>query len=303
MRSGGMRCDTVTGMKPGAEKVEVMSDILRSMQVRGSVYFCDQLTSPWRLRFDDEKRVSFHVVRRGEAFLKSGDKVIQLGPGDMVLLEPGMKHALSSQPPGVSAGEGATTLLMCGYCEFDGAISTPLKNSMPSVVVVRNEEIHRHTWLKTTLDQMSCELINTEPGAELVIDKLTEILIIELFRINFGREEQNAFLSALKDKRLSKALQALHSSPETHWTIQSLADHVGISRAALAKRFRDLVGQPMYEYLTAIRVEKAKNLLRGSGLSVAEVAYRIGYESDIAFSRTFKKQTGLTPAKFRKAAS
>lgn len=281
--------------------MEVLSDILRTLHVRGSVYFCDRLEAPWSLKFDGAPRASFHMVRRGECWITLDGKSEQLGPGDLVFLEPGKKHQLSSRAPGKPATSGSCTLLLCGYCEFDGAASTPLLEVFPSMTIVRDEEILRHNWLKTTLDQLSSEFMSRLPGAELVIDKLTEIVVVELIRINFGRRTASPFVQALTDRHVSRALHLLHDKPDASWTLQSLADEVGVSRAAFAKKFRELVGTPMFEYLTQLRIDRAKELLIGSTLPTAEIACRVGYESDVAFAKTFRKQTGQTPARFRKA--
>ena len=282
--------------------MEVLSDILRTLHVRGSVYFCDRLEAPWTLKFEAVPRASFHLVRRGECWITIDGETEQLGPGDLVFLGPGKAHQLSSRAPGADSGGSGCTLLLCGYCEFDGAASTPFLQLFPAMTIVREDDIHGHAWLKATLDQLSNEFTNRSPGAELVIDKLTEIVIVELIRINFGRESSNPFVQALTDKQISKALHLLHDKPEEHWTLQTLADAVGVSRAAFAKKFRELVGSPMFEYLTQLRIDRAKEMLVSSGLATAEIAYRVGYESDVAFAKTFRRMTGQTPARFRKAA-
>ena len=284
--------------------MEVLSDILRSMHVKGSVYFCDHLSSPWSMDFDEPKSAGFHLVRRGECWVTSGDFVERLGPGDMVFSEPGRTHTLSSQPPGEeSANNGQTTLLLCGYCEFSQDHSTPLLEVFPSMTIVREEDFLRHPWLKGTLDQLSSEYLSQAPGAELVVDKLTEIVLVELIRIDFGRQEKSQFVKALTDKQVAKALKQLHNNPHVHWTIESLAQEIGMSRAAFAKRFKDLVGYPMFEYLTKLRMQKAKELLRETHLPLYDVANRVGYESDMAFTKSFKKHAGTTPTRYRKEAS
>ena len=281
--------------------MEVLSDILRSMRVEGSVYFCDHLDAPWSMVFEDTTAASLHLVRRGECWVMSGDRTECLGPGDLVFIEPGRDHVLASQPPGKNSTHGeAGTLLLCGYCKFTEETGTPLLDVFPSLTIVREEEMLKHPWLKSTLDQLSMEYMSQQPGSELVVNKLTEIVLVELIRINFGRSDQSQFVVALSDKRVAKALQNLHTNPETGWTLQKLAAEVGMSRAAFAKRFKELVGQPMFEYLTVLRVQRAKELLADTKLPLYEVAARVGYESDLAFTKTFKKHTGTTPTRFRK---
>lgn len=281
--------------------MEVLSDILRSMRVQGSVYFCDHLDAPWTMEFRDTSSASFHLVRRGECWVIAEDLTECLGPGDLVFIEPGRDHVLASHPPDRQPPPAGTqTLLLCGYCDFAEETLTPLLDVFPSLTVVREEEFLKHPWLKSTLDQLSKEYLTQHPGSELVVNKLTEVVLVELIRINFGRSEQSPFISALSDKRISKALHQLHNNPHVTWTLDKMAERIGMSRAAFAKRFKELVGQPMFEYLTMLRIQRAKELLRESNLPLYEVASRVGYESDLAFTKTFKKHTGTTPTRYRK---
>ena len=283
--------------------MEVLSDILRSMHVKGSVYFCDRLETPWELDFNETSAASFHMVRRGECWVSAGDTLEQMGPGDLVFIEPGRDHRLTSHAPGQEPTKGACTVLLCGYCDFREDLHTPLAEVFPDLTIVRDEEIHKHPWLRATLDQLSAEFTSQQPGAELVIDKLTEIVVVELIRINFGRAADSPFVRALSDKQISKALHFLHDELASAWTLESLAGKIGMSRAAFAKRFKELVGQPMFEYLTSLRMQRARELLKETRLPLYEVASRVGYESDLAFTKTFKKHVGTTPTRFRKAES
>jgi len=283
--------------------MEVLSDILKSLRVQGSVYFCDLLTAPWAMEFKDRSSASFHLVRRGECWVTSGDHSDVLGPGDLVFIEPGRDHVLASQPPGRDPTSGeARTLLLCGYCDFTRETGTPLLDVFPSLTIVREDELLKHPWLKGTLDQLSAEYMSQQPGADLVVNKLTEVVLIELIRINFGRGGQSQFIAALSDKGIAKALQILHNNPEAAWTLEKVATEIGMSRAAFARKFKNLVGQPMFEYLTRLRVQRAKELLNETRLPLYEVANRVGYESDLAFTKTFKKHVGITPTRYRKSA-
>lgn len=283
--------------------MDVLSDILRSMRVQGSVYFCDHLQAPWSMDFKDTTSASFHLVRRGESWVITEDQTERLGPGDLVFIEPGLDHVLASHLPGQEAPtRESRTLLLCGYCDFALETLTPLLDVFPSLTIVRDEELLNHPWLKSTLDQLSAEYLSQHPGAELVVNKLTEIVLVELVRINFGRGEQGRFVAALSDGRISKALQQLHDKPHMAWTLEKMAKKVGMSRAAFAKRFKVLVGEPMFEYLTMLRVQRAKEILGESNLPLYEVASRVGYGSDLAFTKTFKKHTGTTPTRYRKQA-
>ena len=159
--------------------MEVLSDILRSMRVQGSVYFCDYLEAPWSMDFKDTSSASFHLVRRGECWVVSGDLKERLGPGDLVFVEPGRDHVLASQPPGQdSPPGGAGTLLLCGYREFTRETGTPLLDIFPSLTIVRDQNFLIHPWLKSTVHQLSAEY-NSQPSVpDLVIQHLTQVVLL-----------------------------------------------------------------------------------------------------------------------------
>lgn len=279
---------------------DVLSDVLRTLRATGTVYFCDQLQAPWQKHYEGDIGASFHQVRRGGCKLESAGIVEHLGPGDMVFLAPGRAHVLSSEAAADGASEPADTLLMCGYCRFDNTLGTPLSELFPDIIIIRHEQLQSLGWLQAILDQLSREYLSLRPGTEIVVHRMTEVLIVELIRMNFGQQGKAPLIKALADKYISKALQRLHQQPEHPWSLESLALDIGLSRAAFAKRFKSLVGQPMFDYLTQIRMQQACQLLSETTLPLVDIASRVGYESDLAFSRTFKKRLGETPTAYRK---
>ncbi|MGQ7848322.1 cupin domain-containing protein [Granulosicoccus sp. 3-233] len=283
---------------------DVLSDVLRSLRATGTVYFCDQLPPPWQKQFSGEDGASFHQIRRGSCRLESNGLVEHLGPGDLVFLAPGRAHLLSSEPTATEdSALNADTLLLCGYCTFDNSVGTPLSELFPDVIVIREQQLQSHGWLKAILDQLSREYLSMQPGTEIVVNRMTEVLIVELVRMNFGQQGEAPLIKALADRYISKALQQLHQHPDSSWSLEVLASNVGLSRAAFAKRFKTLVGQPMFDYLTQLRMQLACQLLAETELPLHEVASRVGYESDLAFTRTFKKRLGTTPTTYRKQAT
>lgn len=281
--------------------MEPLSDILRSLQVNGSVYFCDHLSAPWDIDCIGKSSAAFHLVRQGTCWVTIGEQSEQLQTGDLVFIGPGIDHKLSSDSPQANSfNKSDSTLMLCGSCSFEQDTLTPLKDIFPQVTVVKEKELLKHPWLKGTFEQLSAEYMSQNPGTEIIVNKLTEVVLVELIRINFGRQEQSSFLMALKDKRISNALQLLHKSPQNPWTIELLASEIGMSRAAFAKRFNELVGQPMFGYLSQLRIQKAKELLRNTPLPVDDIAVNIGYQSERAFTKTFSKYIGMTPKQYRK---
>ncbi len=282
--------------------MEILSDILSSLRVSGSVYFCSHVEPPWTKEFINKASAGFHLVRRGACWIQIGEQIDQLYAGDLVFLGPGVDHTLTSiPPPGNLPLSGDSTLLLCGNCSFENDELSPLNEIFNQVTIVREDELNKHPWLKSTFDQLSSEYMAQNPGNEIIVNKLTEVVLVELIRINFGRQEEHSFLHALRDKRIKRALDLIHGSPEKPWTIESLAENVGMSRAAFAKKFTQLVGQTVFSYLSNLRIQKAKEMIATTSEFIDDIALNVGYESERAFTKTFTKFVGMTPKQFRKS--
>lgn len=283
--------------------IDVLSDVLRTLRASGTVYFCDRLVAPWSKSFADPTAASFHQVRRGACRITVGERRAVLDAGDLVFAGPGIEHVLDSVPPrGMAENEeDGGTLLLCGYCRFELGGTGPSASLFPEFTVLRREQLGEHAWLSGVLEQLGREYLSNAPGAALAVTRLTELLVVELIRMDFGRDGQGKLLRALADPPIATALQALHANPERPWTLDVLARRVGLSRAGFAARFVDKIGQPMFAYLTALRVMRARQLLVDSDLPMPAIAERVGYESDVAFVKMFKRQTGVTPTAWRKS--
>lgn len=286
---------------------DVLSDVLRSLRVAGSVYFCDRLDVPWRKEFVDMATASFHQVRRGCARVVCDEGEVLLGAGELVFLAPGRDHVLEGvgadgTDPSAEAADESGTVLLCGYCSFDAEADSPLGSLFPAMSVIRRRELGAHSALVGILEQLGAEYLSGRPGSGLVVERLTEVLVVELIRMDFGRDGRGGLLAAMSDRVIARALQRLHARPELSWTLEWLGHEVGLSRAAFAARFRELVGLPMFDYLTRLRMQRARELLRDTALPLHEIAARVGYDSDLAFTRTFRKRVGTTPVAWRKSA-
>lgn len=274
--------------------MEVLSDILEGVRATGSVYFCDFLVPPWELPYRGEDRAMFHLLRRGRCQLEIAGGTHDLEPGDFVFLAPRVDHRLSSGAP-----DHSQTLLLCGYCRFDSIENDVLLRALPDYVLMRRDELEQWPWLSRTLEHLSAEYMSGAPGSELTVNKLTEVLLVQLLRADFGRRSDVGIVAALEDKRIARALTAVHADPGRHWTIEGAAEVASMSRSGFARRFKGLLELSFFDYLTRLRMRSARALLTTSKIPVAMIAERVGYRSDLSFVKVFKKHHGETPRAYR----
>ncbi len=274
--------------------MEVLTDILRGLRAAGSVYFCDFLDPPWELPYSGEARAMFHLVRRGHCRITVGDDSQGLVPGDFVFMAPGVDHVMQSVE-----GTDTRTLLLCGYCEFENREDDVLMRALPRFVILRSEELEQWPWLTRTLEHLSAEYMSGAPGSELTVNKLTEVLLVQLLRADFGRSERSGIVAALRDKRIATALAQVHRQPGEDWTIETAAAAASMSRSGFARRFKELLDMNFFDYLTRLRMRNARELLDTSSLRVADIGERVGYRSELSFVKAFRKLHGMTPRAWR----
>ena len=274
--------------------MEVLSDILRGLRATGSVYFCDLLVPPWELPYENEGRAMFHLVRRGRCQIDIDGEKHSLEPGDFVFIAPGIDHKVFSDNP-----TDSQTLLLCGYCQFDAIESDVLLRTLPRYVLMQRDEMEQWPWLTRTLEHLSAEYMSGASGSELTVNKLTEVLLVQLLRADFGRSGEIGIIAALRDKRLARALTAIHQQPGRHWTIENAAEEASMSRSGFARKFKKLIGTSFFDYLTQLRMRDARELLTTTNLPVAMIGDKVGYQSDLSFVRVFKKLHNDTPRSYR----
>jgi len=274
--------------------MEVLSNILEGLRVTGSVYFCDFLEPPWELPYANEDRAMFHLVRQGRCQFDIDGETRDLEPGDFVFIAPGVDHKIFSDDL-----DGPQTLLLCGYCQFDAIESDMLLCALSRYVLLQRDDMEQWPWLTRTLEHLSAEYMSGAPGNELTVNKLTEVLLVQLLRADFGRSGKIGIVAALRDKRLARALTAIHEGPNRHWTIENAAAEASMSRSGFARRFKELLGTSFFDYLTRLRMRNARELLTSTNLSVAMIGETVGYQSDLSFVKAFKKLHGKTPRAYR----
>jgi AraC-like DNA-binding protein len=262
--------------------------------------------------------------------------------GDVVVFPRGDQHTMRSHgagtpspltsifspgrradPPQLSyGGGGRTSRFVCGYLNCDQRFS-PLVDALPTMLLVRGRDDYSSieavdargtlpalvpqgsgTWLGTTLKFTVNEARAARPGNAAILGRLTELMFVEILREYMQRlpSSHGGWLSGLNDPHVGKALRLMHEDPVRDWTVDDLAREVAISRSVLAQRFRTLVGEAPMRYLAGWRMQVAKQMMRDGEVNIQDVATRVGYESEAAFSRAFKRATGSPPAAWRKAA-
>ena len=268
----------------------------------------------------------FHVIVRGNCWLRLAGRqeLIALQGGDVVAFPHGGGHGLVDAPerearpvaeivegqnlehygPVMHGGGGQPASILCGYFEFDRDSLHPLVAALPPVIHLRGSDISEFAWLQAVVNFMIHETLAAKPGAEAVVSRLAGVLFVQMVRAYIAQSDSPpAILAAIADKQIGAALTLMHENPAQDWTLNALARNAGMSRSALAARFHQLVGTTPMQYLTLWRMQLARKLLGESALSTAAIAERVGYQSDAAFSKAFKKTVGSGPGAYRRGRS
>ena len=306
--------------------MDVLSDILNLVRLRGTLYFRTEFSAPWGVLVPAHNKVArFHLVSRGQCWLtvKGQDQPLALAAGDLVVIPHGLEHTLKDAPDSPVrsvdqvveesgfTGRGAliyggedqnnATSLICGHFAFDEEVSHPLFESLPRYIHIRGSESLNYMWLENAMRFMGQEAGTGKPGSQAIVIKLTEIIFIQIVRAFTelaGAEQQ--VVAGINDPRIGPALAAIHSNPEQNWTLESLAREAGLSRTSFTERFQKLMGATPLTYLTQWRMQKARRILLEEQVALAEVAERSGYRSEAAFARVFKKFYDMGPASYRR---
>jgi AraC-like DNA-binding protein len=324
--------DRPAALSAGAD---VLSDVLRAVRLTGVAYFDFELSTPWVAEAPPSREIAgivmpgaehvieYHLIAKGSAWgHRVGEPPIQLCEGDFLVFPQGDAHVLSSAPgmraaPDIAmyarpstplplvyeigGGGRETSRIICGFYGYDARPYNPLLASLPPVIHLSGSD--RDTTagpLGALLALAVRETGGAKPGAENVLSRLSELLFVEAIRQCLHTQpEQHGWLAGLRDPIVGRALEALHAAPREAWTVEGLGRAVGVSRSVLAERFTEMVGHPPMHYLTLWRMQLAARLLH-DGQSVIAVAEAVGYASEAAFSRTFKKLMGASPALWRR---
>lgn len=265
----------------------------------------------------------FHIVIAGEYWLEIDDAApLLLRKGSLALVPHGDGHSIRSGPKAVATplfdipveqvseryeimrhgGGGDFTHMICVVMQFDHVAAEQLMSLLPRVLHVDTWDDDDGGWLQSTLRFITHEAKELRPGGETVITRLADILVIQMIRswIDTAPEANRGWLAALRDEQMGKALVSIHREPGRNWTVVELANECNMSRSAFSARFTNLVGESAHRYLTKWRLQLARTHLRETTEPLAALSERVGYESEAAFSRAFKRMFGVTPGSLRR---
>jgi AraC-like DNA-binding protein len=320
--------------------MDALSEVLRAVRLTGAVFFDLQLRAQWSyltaparkiadvIMPDADHVIPFHLITQGTCYarLPDGD-FSKLDAGDLILFPAGDRHvlatpgALKAKPADITgesldqlrAGEvaefnngtaGAATRIICGFLACDKRLAEPILLGLPRLLKISVGDGGTAAWIQSSIRYSVTESAASRPGSAMVLARLSEVLFAEAVRhyIDQLPPGQSGWLAALRDRHVGRTLSLLHERPAHPWTVEELAAKVGLSRSALGERFNALIGAPPMQYLTRWRISLAAAQLRESNASILRVATDVGYDSEAAFNRAFKRQLGLPPATWRKRA-
>ncbi|MDL4812928.1 AraC family transcriptional regulator [Actinomadura opuntiae] len=311
--------------------MDALTDLLDGPRARGAFMIRSMLNPPWSVRIQDEAPLTLVAMVRDEAWVMPGaGEPLHVRPGDLVIcrgpdpyvvaddpatepqvvIHPGQ---LCTTPDGTSLSEAmdlgvrawgtdpdGKAVMLVGTYETRGAVTQRLLAALPPLAVVRGDD-----WRTPLVGLLDEEIVKDEPGQEVVLDRLLDLLLIQTLRAWFSRPEaeQPGWYRAHGDPVVGPALRLLHDDLAHPWTVADLAAKVGASRAALAQRFGKLVGEPPMAYLTGVRLAQAADLLRESDATLDAVARQVGYGTAFALSTAFKREHGMSPQEYRSGAA
>lgn len=301
--------------------MDALSDILALVRLKGVVYFRRDFAAPWGMEMGRSAFAQFHLIVRGHCILEhAGRAPVALSAGDILMFPRGDPHALADQPkrpkvPGIQVldkhlqGEpifldgDVTTTMVCGHFAFDPRFAHPLLDQMPPLIHLTQAAPHELSWLETVTAAIIQETDSGRAGATAVVERLAEVLFVQILRAFMAsRRPRDGMLAALRDERISRALKIIHDCADENLSLDKIARAVGMSRSAFAERFRALTGQAPIGYLTDWRMLKARELLEETGEPIDAICARVGYQSEAAFNRAFKRRYGRGPGALRRAA-
>lgn len=299
------------------DHVDILSETIAAIRTGHPASGLFVRHAPWGRRYPVVPGAGFHVVLQGSCWLvPPGGAPIALGVGDVVFMPRGADHDLVDQlntpvteiaqpgEPREIAGAGARATLLCGAYELGRARSHPLLDELPEFIHLP-ARLGRHPALRGAVDLLAAEIAEPRQGSDAAVPALLEMMLLFILRAWFDEQAQEhtttGWAGAFADPAVAAALRAVHEEPARSWTVPDLSEVAGVSRATLARRFTATVGEPPLAYVTRWRMLTAARLLRDTDGALGSVARKVGYTSEFAFAKAFKREYGLAPGQYRRA--
>ncbi len=297
--------------------MDALSEILKSLRLKSAVYFNSDFSAPWGMEVPQSAVAQFHMITRGSCLLHTNNNTYQLFQGDIVVFPKGSKHWIADSAkskrkngldvvqklqndPGYFRGDEISASLICGHFEFDHSLNHPLLDSLPEMIKLTDLNAESKLQIEEISKLIIKESTLGESGSHVASVRLSEVLFIQLLRGHIKANSSATFFQALTDPLIQRTLTLMHNQSEKTWTVELLAKEVGTSRTNFFTKFKSKVGVTPLKYLTTWRMIKAREILNDSDLPIGSVAEKIGYASEAAFIKVFKKSTNQTPSAFRK---
>jgi AraC-like DNA-binding protein len=328
-----------TDFVPSPASLDLVTNALSMIRLAGAIFMLGEFTAPWAIdtsppgaqsqasQAQPPRLILFHIITEGQCWLRlSSGEQLQASEGEVIVLPYGHQHVISSElsippldpaefaaffPPSPPpwkqlpvircGGGGAPTRAVCGYLHCDDPLFDPVLSALPPLFSVRPPAGSAASWVAASIQYALDAASGRSPSSPHLAVRLPELVFTEVLRLYLASAPplRTGWLAALRDPIVGPALIELHTEPARRWTVEELARRVACSRSVLNERFVRLLGCAPMQYLGAWRLQIAVNMLRSTALSVAAIAYHVGYESEEAFSRAFKRALGTPPGQWR----
>jgi AraC-like DNA-binding protein len=313
--------------------MDALSEVLKTVKLDSAFFFNAEFSTPWSFRSPAACKLApyinrsgghvivYHLLIEGHAYAQLGDERLAIVPGDVVIFPHGDSHTFESGPSAEAVdgegelqrifsqglklsrmgGGGEIARFVCGFMVCEPSLSQVFLAGLPAMFKVNIRQEQSGQWLENSIRYSLADTNSSDAGAQVVLAKLSEALFIETLRryMSLLPEGQTGWLAGARDAEVGKVLALIHRQPAAPWTIAALAREAGISRPVLAARFRQCLGEPPVAYLTRWRLQLGAQMLSSTSDSVAQIASKVGYDSEQAFNRAFKRNFGNPPARYR----
>jgi AraC-like DNA-binding protein len=313
--------------------MDALSEVLKAVKLDSAFFYNAEFSAPWSFRSPDSCKLApyinqssghvivYHLLTEGKAYARLGSERLAILPGDVLIVPHGDSHSLESGPSSRTldgerelqrifsgglkvsrmGGKGELSRFVCGFMVCEPRLSQVFLTGLPAIFKVNIRQEASGQWLEDSIRYSIADAEKSGAGSEAVLARLCEALFVETLRRYMSRlpEQQTGWLAGARDPDVGKVLALIHRKPEAPWTVADLAHEAGMSRSVLADRFRRYLGEPPVAYLTRWRLQLGAQMLGSTSYSVAQIAAKVGYDSEQAFNRAFKRQFGSPPARYR----